>query len=421
MPNPVPARPEASRNAGPTGTLLPRTGPVASRLARTWWLALAGALLLVLLTPVAAGAHAYLATSQPAAGQRLGTAPGVVLLTFSEPLASGSTATVTSPTGQLFSGTSSGDQILIPMSTNDTGNYQVEWTSVSALDGHVLTGSFTFGVGVARTSSKATASSGLARYGVALTAERAIEDTALLLAIGMVVLAGATRADPALSWVKPRVGLALLAAALAAVAVVTTEAFSASSSASIAALGSYLSNGFPGAARIARFSFEALGALVAGVVARPGTRAQAQAQAQAQAASGQDPPAGQDAAPGQDTSSSQDRVGPPPWARVALAISTAGAAIALAASGHAASLRPEWWGITLDAVHILAAGVWAGGILTLVTLRPPGGWRGEEGRRLLAAFSPLALSGFAATVLLGAIQALEEVGSVKAMFHTGYG
>ncbi|HLI57594.1 MAG TPA: copper resistance protein CopC, partial [Actinomycetota bacterium] len=372
MPNPVlPAH---------AGKLRRNSGAFPCRVLRLACLAAGAALLFVLLAPAAASAHAYLASSQPAAGERLGTTPSEVTLNFTELLTSSSTATVTSPAGKVFSGTTSAEQIVIPISTNEAGTYQVQWTSVSAIDGHVLRGSFTFGVGVALTKAKAGVPSGLARYGVTLTVERAVEDTALLLAIGMIVLEGAARSDPDLSWVSPQVGLALLVAAVGAAAVVTTEALSAASSASLSALGTYLSNGFPGVARIARFAFEATGSALAwaGGPARPRLR-------------------------------------------VALPVVVLGAAVGLAASGHAASLRPEWWGITLDAAHIAAAGIWAGGILALVTLRPPGGWRGPGGRRLLAAFSPVALAAFAATVVLGAIQAIGEIGSVHALFHTDYG
>ena len=58
-----------------------------------------------------------------------------------------------------------------------------------------------------------------------------------------------------------------------------------------------------------------------------------------------------------------------------------GALVMLAASGHAAGVAPAWYGIGLDAVHLLAAGLWAGGIAALAVLRPPGGWRSSRGAR----------------------------------------
>jgi methionine-rich copper-binding protein CopC len=54
-------------------------------------------------TPAVAHAHAVVASSEPQAGQRLGTAPGVVVLEFSEPVNTKlSRATVIDPTGRRF-------------------------------------------------------------------------------------------------------------------------------------------------------------------------------------------------------------------------------------------------------------------------------------------------------------------------------
>ena len=75
----------------------------------------------------------------------------------------------------------------------------------------------------------------------------------------------------------------------------------------------------------------------------------------------------------------------------------AGALVMLARLGHAAGVDPAWYGIGLDAMHLLAAGLWAGGIAALALLRPPGGWRSGEARVLLARFTPVALAAFAAT------------------------
>jgi copper transport protein len=363
------------------GTSLARPWQFPARSRRAWfparwrdaWLPAAVAALLVLGVPGRASAHALLVSSTPKPNQQLGTTPGVVTLVFSEPLTKESTASVTDPDGRVFSDAVSGVEMLIRLTTNAPGQYRVQWKSVSSLDGHVIRGSFTFEVGVVKTSAKAGGGN-LARFGILLTVERAVEDIALLLAIGMLVLQGAAGSAPGLRRVKPRLCAALAAAAVAALAVMTTEAFSASASASLGAVLTYLGHGFSGAARAGRAGCEALAA----VLAR--TRASAVT-----------------------------------WLLVL------GAVVGLAASGHAAAVRPEWWGISLDAAHIAAAGVWAGGILALVTLRPPGGWRGPEERRLLARFSPVALSAFAGTVGLGVAQAVAEVGRVRALVTTDFG
>ena len=103
------------------------------------------------------------------------------------------------------------------------------------------------------------------------------------------------------------------------------------------------------------------------------------------------------------------------WPAVALAV------VALAASGHAAGASPPWWGITADAAHLLAAGLWAGGILALATMRPRQGWTGPQGRALLARFSPVALAAFLVAAGFGLVQAFQQVGSVPSLLSSSYG
>jgi copper transport protein len=337
-----------------------------------------GAVTLVVIgmaTP--AQAHAIITSSQPEPGQRLGTAPGVVVLELSEPLNPKlSRATVTDPTGQRFTGGVSGErEIRVSLSTNAQGVYRVDWTTVSTLDGHAVRGSFQFGVGVspggaAETGGGATPT----REDLIIAVARWVESLALLLAVGMLFLRRLVRGRPELSWARPRLIRPVLLVALAGgVAVVVSEAASAAGSASPAALWNYLSTGLPGLARLLRLGLEAL-AVSAAFLGAPSI-----------------------------------------WLWVT------GALVALASSGHGAAVHPIWWGITVDAVHLVAAGMWAGGILAMATLRPPGGWRSKEARVVLVRFSPPALAAFAVTVGFGAIQALQELGAVRALTGSRYG
>jgi len=95
-------------------------------------------------------AHSTVVSSRPAPGERLASAPGIVTIQFSEPVnASLSHASISSPDGQRFDGkASSPTEIDISETTNAAGIYKVDWTTVSSVDGHVLHGSFEFGVGV---------------------------------------------------------------------------------------------------------------------------------------------------------------------------------------------------------------------------------------------------------------------------------
>src|SRR6266511_2858610 len=94
-----------------------------------------------------ASAHAELVGTTPKAGTRVGTAPGAVVLTFSETMEPRlSKAVVTTPDGGRVTGPGSGTRITVPLTTNAPGVYRVAWKVVSADDGHTTTGSFQFSV-----------------------------------------------------------------------------------------------------------------------------------------------------------------------------------------------------------------------------------------------------------------------------------
>src|SRR2546426_6828867 len=124
----------------------------ATRLRRV---TAAGAALVVaigLASP--AMAHALLASSQPAAGSNLSSAPTEVVLTFAEApdpklssvqvLSSTGTSVTTGPaTGVAGSPT----KLRVGLKALQPGVYTVAWTTVSSVDGHLARGSFAFGVG----------------------------------------------------------------------------------------------------------------------------------------------------------------------------------------------------------------------------------------------------------------------------------
>jgi copper transport protein len=334
------------------------------------------AALAALFIPVAGSAHALLSASSPPAGAHLGTAPGVVSLDFDQPLnPTLSHATVADPTGRVWTGkVDSAYEIRIPMATNASGVYTVDWTSVSSFDGHRISSTFTFDVGIAAATAPEVAANavpGPQPSDIAIGIIKWVEALALLFLAGQVLLSRLAGASPPLAWVTPRFRAASIALSAGLVAV-WSEATVGSGGHS---LTDYLAffNGLSGAALIARLVFEAL-ALVAVV---RGARS--------------------------------------------LPIWLAGAFVMLAVSGHAAGVNPAWYGIGLDAVHLLAAGLWAGGIAALAVLRPPGGWRSGEARVLLARFTPVALGAFTVTVVAGGLEAITQLGSIQALFGTAYG
>jgi putative copper export protein len=97
------------------------------------------------------------------------------------------------------------------------------------------------------------------------------------------------------------------------------------------------------------------------------------------------------------------------------------AAVALPFAGHAALVNPAAGAVFVDAIHVLSAGAWAGGILVLATLRPPDTWGGGEGRAMLQRFGRVAFLAFAVTALTGALRGTEELRGLGDLWGTPYG
>jgi putative copper export protein len=97
------------------------------------------------------------------------------------------------------------------------------------------------------------------------------------------------------------------------------------------------------------------------------------------------------------------------------------AAASLAFVGHAAAQAQPAGPIFADAMHVFSAGVWAGGIMALATVHPPGGWKGKEGTALLVRFGRVALIAFAVTAMTGALAAAPVLGSASDLWTSAYG
>jgi putative copper export protein len=90
-------------------------------------------------------------------------------------------------------------------------------------------------------------------------------------------------------------------------------------------------------------------------------------------------------------------------------------------TGHAAGLEQTAGAEFADALHVLSAGMWAGGILALASLRPPGGWSSAEAGGLLERFGRVALIAFGITALTGVLRASEQVPALADLWTTAYG
>ena len=330
----------------------------------------------VVALPAPALAHAGFVSSTPEPGSTLGTAPGQVILTFSEPLNTRlSRATVLQPDGRTAAGrVIADDRVTIDLTTNQTGVYEISWTTVSVVDGHTLSGSFRFGVGVSPgagaeggTTDEPTGRDLLVSVG------RLVEDVSLLLLLGLLLLGRLARRRPSLEWVRTPVLPVFAAALVGGLVVVLGEALVAAPSPSGGAVFTYLSTGLPGWARLGRVLLEAVGVLVAWR-----------------------------------------------WPRRAAPFAV-GAVVALATAGHAAAIQPRAWGIAVESIHLLSAGLWAGGVMSLALQRPLDGWRGAAGRTLLDRFTSPALASFAVTAGTGVIRGIQEVGGLAALFGSSYG
>lgn len=97
------------------------------------------------------------------------------------------------------------------------------------------------------------------------------------------------------------------------------------------------------------------------------------------------------------------------------------AAVLLPLAAHAAGVLPPAGAEFADALHVLSAGMWAGGILALATLQPPAGWGGGEARMLLQRFGRVAPIAFGITALTGVLRATEQLGGVSDLWSTTYG
>lgn len=325
----------------------------------------------ILASPTAAQAHAVLTTSSPAAGSTVGAPPDAVVLEFDEPLApSLSHAAVVDPTGRRFTATVSGERMRVPLSgVTALGIYYVTWTTVSEVDGHTITGEFQFGVGVAVSAVATGGVRGAGSDDVVVAVLRGVEYTLLILACGLVTLRRlAAGRVPVRDAARP-VAIALLASA---VAVVAAEANLATEHPSARAIVDYLAIGNTGLARL-------IGVLCAAGLVGVAIRR-----------------------------------------RRLSGYLVGGVVIALAAAGHAANVDPPWLGISVNALHVAASGIWAGGIVALAMQRVIGDWT-VAGPKLMAGFARVAPWAFGTSIVMGVLQATQLVGYWNGLVDTAYG
>jgi copper transport protein len=365
------------------------------------------AILLAVLAPAGArvaSAHAVLLRSSPVQNARLAVAPARVQLFFSEPLdRSLSSVEVRDARGSVTAGrraafSADPTEMDLDLPTLQPGYYAVAWTTVSAVDGHLLQGEYPFtilqpdgsvplglvppihagGGGVQRID--AALRFGLFAGLIALTGGFVFGLFVYQPALGATAADGSPHGSEV--W-RPFVRWLLLAAALVALM-------------SLAALlRQFAQSGGPGNADAVLRSRTGEAA-VARIVLAGGAAAVAWWLRGA------------------------PRRGVAPWLGLALALA---ALATMSLTSHAAARTGAGWGVPIDYAHILAVSVWLGGLLYLpMALRAaPAPTRAAVAGVALARFSAIAVVAVVAVVVSGLFSASIETGSLRNLTGNSYG
>ena len=350
-----------------------------------WWagsLAVVAAAMILGSAP-AVHAHALVASSTPAAGSVLPVSPTEVRVTFTEtPDPTLSWLMVLDGSGrphQRGKATAQGRPATLRVAVGRLapGAYSVAWATVSAVDGHLSSGTFTFAVGTAAagaTAPAATVTRSPSPSGSALAARW------LLYSGAMTMLGAAVFRLVAMDATSRRLRVLAVGAAvvLAAGVVAITAAAAASSGVGLSqVLSSSLGHqlvlrGVPAAA--------AVGAVVL-LLAAPGERR---------------------------------------WPAAVLAFVAAAVMAGDVTTSHAAGPEPwRWLNLGAQWVHFAAAGVWVGGLAALVVV--VGTLDGPARRRALRRFSVAAAAALALVAASGAQRAVSEVGGWGRLWSATFG
>jgi copper transport protein len=337
-----------------------------------------------LVLPLGAAAHALPQSAIPPEGAEVQTAPAFVEITFGEtPDPKLSTIRVVDSSG---SSVDAGPTVVLPghplelevsLKPIGSGVYTVTWKTVSAVDGHLATGAYAFGVGVSAASANAHDAKALSSpppstlevvsrwllfigflgvVGVASTCVIALRD-----------VPGITKRVLLATWVISVIGAA---------GIVEAEREAAGIS--------------PGAIFTTTLGATVIARIIALVLT--GLAVQAVFVAPASAT------------------------------RAAVALAGIGAAFAMwvdVAASHAGAQSPVVINLIIQWAHIVASGVWIGGLLVLILAvrGQPSDVTGRAVRR----FSTTAGIAIVVVALTGTFRAVIEIGSVGQLFGTAFG
>jgi copper transport protein len=105
--------------------------------------------------------------------------------------------------------------------------------------------------------------------------------------------------------------------------------------------------------------------------------------------------------------------------RARWAVPLLGAALAFAdgQAAHALGVRPAWWGLAVNMVHVSAMGLWGGTLAFVLALPPPGSRRWAWPPRA----GTVAACGAVAAVATGIVMAAQHLGAVQDLATSPYG
>jgi copper transport protein len=393
----------------------------APRRGRLRGLALAGTLawLLVLLAAVPASAHAVLQSTDPPANARLDAAPRAVTLTFNEPVeaAVGAIRVIDASgkrvdRGRVEHPQGESNALRVELQDGVTGGIAVGYRIISA-DSHPVQGAFTFGVGGATGDEAAAVADellagegGSSAVGAVFAGARWLLFGSLILLIGVVAfvrrLWPAGRGLPAIrrllwwSW-GVLVGVTVAAVGL-------EGAYAAGLPLPNAAdplLFADMVGTRYGMLALARVALLLIALPVVANLCRPAAAVATKAEGEG-----------------------GDGEAPVPWFAGLLddlvLLLGVGLLLTVALSGHASTGRLVPLAIVTDVVHLGAASLWVGGLVTLLVALLPRRDPAELGA-VVPRFSSTAFACVAAIAATGAIQGWRQLGSIDALVSTSYG
>ncbi|MFE9060360.1 copper resistance CopC/CopD family protein [Streptomyces violaceusniger] len=390
--------------AGPTATPS-RTTATARRL-----MAICGTLLAALLCALSVGAssasaHAALTSTDPADGSVVKTAPREVTLNFSEGvLLSGDSVRVLDPKGKRVDtgktahvgGKSSTAAAGLHSGLPD-GTYTVAWKAVSE-DSHPVSGAFTFSIGApSKTTAKvptgeASDSTVSTLYGIGRYAAYG----GFAAMVGGSVFAGLCRSSRPVRKIAVGGWVTVFTASLVLLLLrgPYTDGEGIGGILDLGRLGDVLSTK-PGAALLSRLLLLGAAAVFLAVLFGSYTRRTGEREA--------------------DARRRQDLAFGLGFGGTVMAV---GLSATWAMAEHASVGLQRQLAMPVDMIHLIAVGVWLGGLASLaVTLRA-----GEPiGRAAVRRFSRLAFGSVVALVVTGLYQSWRQVGSWGALTDTEYG